>query len=142
MVRRLRMRLTATASAAPMGTAVAAMPSIRDCGPHVVLTAVKSCWTNGAERMTATEAVTATMNRKERIKVGVDDLARFVRAACARRHTDTPTRHQNGFDRTARVNRTLPVYFRCLLTSLVISNILTVALPPNTGFRAASALII
>ena len=32
-------------------------------------------------------------------------------------------------------------YFRCLLTSLVISNMLTVALPPKTGFSAASALI-
>jgi hypothetical protein len=32
-------------------------------------------------------------------------------------------------------------YFRCLLTSLVISNMLTVALPPNTGASAASALM-
>ena len=32
-------------------------------------------------------------------------------------------------------------YFRCLLTSLVISNMLTVDLPPNTAFSAASALI-
>src|SRR6185436_2149813 len=33
-------------------------------------------------------------------------------------------------------------YFRCLLTSFVISNMLTVALPANTGFSASSALII
>ena len=33
-------------------------------------------------------------------------------------------------------------YFKCLLTSLVISNMLTVALPPKTGLSAASALII
>src|SRR5713226_7393079 len=32
-------------------------------------------------------------------------------------------------------------YLRCLLTSLVISNMLTVALPPNTAFRLSSALI-
>ena len=32
-------------------------------------------------------------------------------------------------------------YFRCLLTSLVISNMFTVALPPKTAFNAASALI-
>ena len=32
-------------------------------------------------------------------------------------------------------------YFKCLLTSLVISNMLTVALPPKTAFSAASALI-
>src|SRR4051812_7447886 len=32
-------------------------------------------------------------------------------------------------------------YLRCLLTSLVISNMLTVALPPNTAFNASSALI-
>ena len=33
-------------------------------------------------------------------------------------------------------------YFRCFPTSLVISNILTADLPPNTVLRAASALII
>ena len=33
------------------------------------------------------------------------------------------------------------LYFRCLLTSLVISNMFTIALPPKTGFSAASALI-
>src|SRR5262245_768773 len=33
-------------------------------------------------------------------------------------------------------------YFRCLPTSLVISNMLTCALPAKTGFSAASALII
>ena len=33
-------------------------------------------------------------------------------------------------------------YFKCLLTSFVISNILTVALPPNTGLSMSSALII
>src|SRR4029078_12793973 len=33
-------------------------------------------------------------------------------------------------------------YFRCLLTSFVISNMLTVALPPNTVLSDASALII
>src|SRR5882757_4643949 len=32
-------------------------------------------------------------------------------------------------------------YLRCLLTSLVISNMLTVALPPNTAFKLSSALI-
>src|SRR5260370_21319463 len=32
-------------------------------------------------------------------------------------------------------------YFRCLLTSLVISNMLTCALPPNTGFSMSSDLI-
>src|SRR5260370_37513277 len=33
-------------------------------------------------------------------------------------------------------------YFRCLLTSFVISNMLTVDLPPNTGFSMSSDLII
>src|SRR5712691_5872851 len=33
------------------------------------------------------------------------------------------------------------VYFKCLLTSLVISNMLTCALPPNTGFSMSSDLI-
>src|ERR1700716_3368889 len=33
-------------------------------------------------------------------------------------------------------------YFRCLLTNLVISNMLTCALPPNTGFSMSSDLII
>jgi hypothetical protein len=33
-------------------------------------------------------------------------------------------------------------YFRCLLTSLVISNMFTLALPPNTGLSAASALMV
>ena len=33
-------------------------------------------------------------------------------------------------------------YFRCLLTSLVIANMLTDALPPKTAFSLASALII
>src|SRR5260221_14493607 len=33
-------------------------------------------------------------------------------------------------------------YLRCLLTSLVISNMLTCALPPNTGFSMSSDLII
>src|SRR5437762_12456512 len=33
------------------------------------------------------------------------------------------------------------LYFRCLLTSLVISNMLTVALPPNTALSGSSALI-
>ncbi len=33
-------------------------------------------------------------------------------------------------------------YFRCRLTSLVISNIDTWFLPPNTGFSFSSALII
>src|SRR6266852_9253677 len=33
-------------------------------------------------------------------------------------------------------------YFRCLLTSLVIANMFTEALPPNTAFRLSSALII
>src|SRR5262249_46538519 len=32
-------------------------------------------------------------------------------------------------------------YLRCLLTSLVISNMLTLLLPPKTAFRASSALI-
>src|SRR5580765_505306 len=32
-------------------------------------------------------------------------------------------------------------YLRCLLTSLVISNMLTVALPPKTALSASSALI-
>ena len=32
-------------------------------------------------------------------------------------------------------------YFTCLLTRLVISNMFTWALPPKTGFSAASALI-
>src|SRR5450759_1041637 len=32
-------------------------------------------------------------------------------------------------------------YLRCLLTSLVISNMSTVALPPNTALSASSALI-
>src|SRR4051794_20842443 len=32
-------------------------------------------------------------------------------------------------------------YFRCLLTNLVISNMLTCALPPNTALSASSALI-
>ena len=34
------------------------------------------------------------------------------------------------------------VYFRCFATSLVISNMFTVDLPPNTPFNTASALII
>src|SRR5216683_2251592 len=34
------------------------------------------------------------------------------------------------------------IYLRCLLTSFVISNMLTVALPPNTGLSISSALII
>src|SRR3954454_22507326 len=33
-------------------------------------------------------------------------------------------------------------YLTCLLTNLVISNMLTCALPPNTGFSASSDLII
>jgi hypothetical protein len=33
-------------------------------------------------------------------------------------------------------------YLTCLFTSFVISNMLTVALPPNTAFNASSALII
>src|SRR5262249_17663115 len=33
-------------------------------------------------------------------------------------------------------------YFRCLLTSLVISNMLTCALPPKTGFSVSSEWII
>jgi hypothetical protein len=33
-------------------------------------------------------------------------------------------------------------YLRCLLTSFVISNIETWALPPNTGFRFSSALML
>src|ERR1700741_4368762 len=33
-------------------------------------------------------------------------------------------------------------YFRCLLTSLVISNMLTVFLPANTGFSLSSALML
>ena len=33
-------------------------------------------------------------------------------------------------------------YFKCLLTSLVISNMLTWDLPPKTGFNVASDLII
>ena len=33
-------------------------------------------------------------------------------------------------------------YFRCLLTSLVISNMFTAALPPKTAFSAPSALIV
>ena len=32
-------------------------------------------------------------------------------------------------------------YFRCLLTNLVIANMLTVPLPPKIGFKVASALI-
>src|SRR4029077_9973292 len=35
-----------------------------------------------------------------------------------------------------------PAYFRCLFTSLVISNMLTEDLPPNTTLSGASALII
>ncbi len=35
-----------------------------------------------------------------------------------------------------------PAYFRCLPTSFVISNMLTVDLPPKTAFSVASALII
>lgn len=34
------------------------------------------------------------------------------------------------------------LYFRCLFTSFVISNMLTLDLPPKTGFSASSALII
>src|ERR1700723_2513500 len=33
-------------------------------------------------------------------------------------------------------------YFRCLLTSFVIANMFTEALPPKTAFRFSSALII
>src|SRR5258708_36461484 len=33
-------------------------------------------------------------------------------------------------------------YLRCLLTSLVISNIVTVFLPPKTAFNASSALML
>ena len=39
------------------------------------------------------------------------------------------------------VDATANFYFRCLLTSLVISNIETCLLPPNTGRRLSSALI-
>ena len=39
-------------------------------------------------------------------------------------------------------NRELLAYAMCLLTSLVISNMLTWLLPLNTSFSAASALII
>src|SRR6185503_8073187 len=37
---------------------------------------------------------------------------------------------------------TLLAYFKCLLTSFVISNMLTDDLPPNTAFSEPSALII
>ena len=42
----------------------------------------------------------------------------------------------------SRRGRERPSYFRCLLTSFVISNMLTVDLPPKTVFRLLSALII
>ena len=51
-----------------VGTTVAPMPSIRDCGPQLALTIEKSCWKKGADRMTAADAITATRNRNERIR--------------------------------------------------------------------------
>src|SRR6266540_2623744 len=47
-------------------------------------------------------------------------------------HSHQPSSHQ-----PRREGR----YFRCLFTSFVISNMLTVALPPNTGLSESSALI-
>ena len=60
----------------PIGTTVALMPSIRDCGPQLVLTVEKSCWTKGADTMTTTDAVTATRNRSGRIREGVSTRGR------------------------------------------------------------------
>ena len=51
------------------------------------------------------------------------------------------TSRTEGFERVERLERS-DRYFTCLLTSLVISNMLTEPLPANTGFSAASLLII
>jgi len=50
----------------------------------------------------------------------------------------------NGVERLERIERIErgDRYFTCLLTSFVISNMLTEALPPKTGFSVASLLII
>ena len=60
---------------------------------------------------------------------------------------ETIGRSGEGYDQRRRVRRSaLTVrqvcYLTCLFTSFVISNMLTVALPPNTAFNASSALII
>src|SRR5437879_11519582 len=51
-------------------------------------------------------------------------------------HQPSTIRHQR-----SAISRGGCAYFRCLLTSLVISNMLTCALPPNTGFSMSSDLI-
>src|SRR5437763_8959995 len=48
---------------------------------------------------------------------------------------------QSGFSHVIGIRADVQA-FRCLFTSLVISNMLTWALPPNTVFRLSSALII
>ena len=58
--------------------------------------------------------------------------SRSIKKATARR--PSPTQIDEETDRDP--------YFRCLLTSLVIANMLTCDLPPNTTFSLASALII
>src|SRR3954470_17051905 len=65
-----------------------------------------------------------------------DDRQGFFRVLpdAARGRADESARPLTG-------SRLIANYFRCLLTSLVISNIETLDLPPNTGFRFSSALI-
>jgi len=53
-----------------------------------------------------------------------------------------PPRWPSSADRTADRVPGAICYFKCFPTSLVISNMLTVALPPKTVFSVGSALII
>ena len=76
------------------------------------------------------------------------DLIRAPSASCLKNGRLLRRRSPAGDERAtdaglaeARRGERGQTYFRCLLTSLVISNMLTVALPPKTGLSAASALI-
>jgi hypothetical protein len=64
--------------------------------------------------------------------------ARFL-ASNRMRNRREPLHFRRSFSRPRAADS---AYFRCFATSLVISNMFTVDLPPNTPFSTASALII
>jgi len=73
-------------------------------------------------------------------------LSRCVPSGTIARYSNVPHGGMAIVRSTCAPGRARPgdadAYFRCLLTSLVISNMFTLALPPNTGLSAASALIV
>jgi hypothetical protein len=78
--------------------------------------------------------VQASARAHEPLEIRIERPASRLRTECEIDQDTTLLSH-------APRERQVP-YFRCFDTSLVISNMFTVALPPNTTFSAVSALII